>query len=105
MGYFKENISEILSFLFLIGFLVWFLIEPLENFQERRRIQKRDSERQENSNHFKLIDLLIKEKRYDEAKKLMEAPKDKHGNYCRFDHKTGEWLQRNKNGTWSQYRP
>jgi len=100
-----SNISQILSTLFLIGIVIWFFIEPFDNYQERKRIFKRDSERQDRYYHFKDIDDLIKAGKLDLAKKLMEAPRDKNGNFCKLDSETGRYMQRNKNGTWREYRP
>ena len=105
MDYFKENISQILSSLMLCGILLWFLVEALEGYGERKRIYRRDTQRQDTYYHFKEIERLTKAGKLDQARKLMEAPRDKNGNFCSLDQETGRWLQRNKDGTWKEYRP
>ena len=105
MGYFKENISQILSLIFLSALFLWLLIEAIDKYGDQKEIRERDQQRARQKSQNDLIKALLKEKRFDAAKRQIEAPIDKNGNYCSFDEQSGEWLQRTKNGTWRKYRP
>ena len=99
------ELTAVLIPLAILGFVIWIWGEDLGDYQERKRIHKRDAVRQDTYYHFKEIENLTKVGKLEQAKKLMQAPKDKNGNYCALDQETGRWLQKNKNGTWSEYRP
>lgn len=101
----RMDITVVVSLLAILGFVIWIWGEDLGDYQKRKTIYKRDAKRQDTNYHFKEIEALTKAGELDQAKKLMEAPKDKNGNFCRLDQETGEWLQRTKNGTWVKYRP
>ena len=99
------DISIVLVVIVIVGFVIWVWGKDIEDSLEIKRIYKRDASRQDTHYHFKEIEALTKAGKLDEAKKLMDAPKDKNGNFCKLDQETGEWLQRTKNGTWVKYRP
>ena len=105
MDYVKENISQILSVFFLAGVALWFLAGAFDTSAERKRVRKIDEDRARSKSQNDYIQALLKAKKFEAAKQQIYAPIDKNGNYCHFDEETGKWMQRNKNGTWREYRP
>jgi hypothetical protein len=97
--------SGVLGLLAIVGFVIWVWGEDIEDYFEIKRINKRDALRRDAYYHFKEIEDLTKARELEQANKLIKAPKDKNGFYCKLDQETGEWLQRTKNGTWTKYRP
>jgi hypothetical protein len=105
VDYFKENISQILSVVFLAGVVLWFLAGASETLDERKRVRRIDENRARSKTQEDYIQALLKAKKFEAAKRQIDAPIDKNGNHCHYDEPTGRWMQRNKNGTWSEYRP
>ena len=105
MDYLRENISQILSLLFLTGVVLWFLAAAFDASEERKRVRQIDADRARSKSQNDYIQALLKAKKFEAAKRQIDAPIDKNGNHCHFDEETGRWMQRNKNGTWREYRP
>jgi len=98
------DITGLLGLLAIVGFVIWVFGEDIGDFFAINRINKRDALRRDANDHFKEIEDLTKARKLEQANKLIEAPKDKNGFYCKLSQE-GEWLQRTKNGTWVKYRP
>ena len=105
MDYIAENISSILGSILLLGIVLFFLGTAVNSHDERKRVRDNAKHSAREKSQNDKIQALLKAKRFEAARKQNEAPIDKNGSYCGWDEQTGKWLSRNKNGTWSEYRP
>lgn len=105
MDYLRENIAQILSIIFFTMVVLWLLAGAFDAYEERKRVRQNDKNRARSKSQHDYIQALLKAKKFEAAKRQIDAPIDKNGNHCHFDEETGRWMQRSKNGTWREYRP
>ena len=85
----------------ILGLVLW----AWSSYSEQKDRHEKNQRRSDTKRHFMHIEQLTKDGKLELAKKLIDAPKDKNGNFCDYDEATGRWLYRAKNGTWREIRP